>query len=591
MRQRVPPRPRAEPPRSLEDLRPLIVGPEQDRIQALERRLDQDLGNMVAEVLPAAIVTTRKKSDELAWALEPILESAVRETVRKDPVGFAEALAPAIGPAIRGAVARAIQIMIQRFNEALNNSLTVASLRWRVEAARTGRPYAEVVLLRTLVYRVEQLFLIHRDTGLLIEHRAALAVPEQNAEQIAAMLSALTTFTREAFHEDARLERFRVGEFVGWVENGPSAILVAMVRGTAPESYEVVLREALERVHLEFGEPLVAFRGDVAPLADAGELLSDCLREQHAVRRGVVTPRRAGVALLVAAASAALLWIHASVRDSDRLNRYVVALRSEPGFVVTRATRRDGRYLIAGLRDPLAADPASIWRQNSLDPGRATAALEAFYSLDPRLVQRRATLSLRPPPGVELSFENGTLVARGAAPEAWIAWVRSSATLVPGVSALDAARLYSEETVARADALVESLGRTELLYPLGSDRLPASQRAVLATFLTAVKRLFELAPQIGRKVRIEVVGYADASGADERNQEISQARAEGVAAELVAAGIAHRDLVVRGAGVRSDVLPPACAPPLDEVPCDRVGGAARARGVTLRASLLPAKEA
>ncbi len=590
MRQPVPRCPPMAPPQTLEDLRPLIVGPEQTRIEELERRLDQDLGSMVADVLPKAVVASRKQSDALAWAFEPLLDRSVREIVRKDPAGFADAISPAIGPAIRSAIARALQAMVQRFNEALSHSLSLRGLRWRVEAARSGRPYAEIVLLRTLVYRVEQLFLIHRDTGLLIGHQTAVDVPDQNPDQISAMLSALETFTREAFREDARLERFRVGELVGWVEHGPSAILAAIVRGTAPERYEVVLRAALERAHLEYGEALVDFRGDVAPLAGVGELLSDCLQEKHEAPRRWLTPRRAAIALFAVVASVGGLLIHASWRDQRRFARYVEALQNEPGLVVTGAVRHGGHYTITGLRDPLVADPASIWTRNGLDPERASARLDAFYSLDPRFAERRAEQILQPPPEVELTYQNGTLVARGTAPEAWINWVRSSARFLPAVATLDSTHLHSQESVARVEALAGALERTELPFPLGSDRLPVSQRARLAAAAADAKRLIELAPQIGMKARIEVVGYADASGTMARNQDISQARAEAVAAGLAAEGVTRDNLVIRGGKVRSDVLPPECLPPIDDARCDRAGGTERARSVALRAVLRSVEE-
>ena len=44
-------------------------------------------------------------------------------------------------------------------------------LKWRVESIRTGRPFAEIVLMHSLLYRVEQVFLIHRETGLVLSPR------------------------------------------------------------------------------------------------------------------------------------------------------------------------------------------------------------------------------------------------------------------------------------------------------------------------------------------------------------------------------------------------------------------------------------
>ena len=60
--------------------------------------------------------------------------------------------------------------MLENFNQLLEQSLSPKSLRWRFDAWRTGRSYSELVLLNTLEYEVEQVFLIHQETSLLIQH-------------------------------------------------------------------------------------------------------------------------------------------------------------------------------------------------------------------------------------------------------------------------------------------------------------------------------------------------------------------------------------------------------------------------------------
>ena len=77
-----------------------------------------------------------------------------------------------MGPAIRQAIRQALQSLTQSLNQTVEHSFSLKGLRWRIEAWTTGRPFAEVVLLHTLRYRVEQAFLIHRDTGLLLQHVA-----------------------------------------------------------------------------------------------------------------------------------------------------------------------------------------------------------------------------------------------------------------------------------------------------------------------------------------------------------------------------------------------------------------------------------
>ena len=68
---------------------------------------------------------------------------------------------------IRKAVASALEGLSQSLNQAASYSLNPA---FRFKAWRSGMPFAEYVILQTLVYRVEQLFLIHRETSLVLAH-------------------------------------------------------------------------------------------------------------------------------------------------------------------------------------------------------------------------------------------------------------------------------------------------------------------------------------------------------------------------------------------------------------------------------------
>jgi OOP family OmpA-OmpF porin len=60
-----------------------------------------------------------------------------------------------------------------------------------VTALRTGTSFAEVVLLNTLLYRVEQVFLIERESGLLLQHVRSAAVRTEDADMVAGMLTAI----------------------------------------------------------------------------------------------------------------------------------------------------------------------------------------------------------------------------------------------------------------------------------------------------------------------------------------------------------------------------------------------------------------
>ena len=156
---------------ALSALRDVLVGPERESLAALQARLDdrEARARDVGEVLPTVLLQ-RAQDPHFARALTPPLEKALTAAVRRDPKPMADALFPVMGPAIRKAVSAGLAGMVESFNRAIEDSLSWRSVQWRLEARRTGRSFGEVVLLKTLIYRVEQVFLIDRRTGLLLQH-------------------------------------------------------------------------------------------------------------------------------------------------------------------------------------------------------------------------------------------------------------------------------------------------------------------------------------------------------------------------------------------------------------------------------------
>ncbi len=124
----------------------------------------------------------------MGHVLAPVMERAAESSIRNDPKTLVNILYPTIVPAIRKSIGETIDEMFQRVNQALKYSLTWRGLKWRWEAWRTGRPFAEVVLKHTLVYQVEHVFLVHRHTGLLIAHVAAENAVSQDPQLVSSML-------------------------------------------------------------------------------------------------------------------------------------------------------------------------------------------------------------------------------------------------------------------------------------------------------------------------------------------------------------------------------------------------------------------
>ena len=167
-----------------------------------------------------------------------------------------------IGPAIRKAIAHTLSAMMETINRGVEQSISWRAVQWRWTAFRTGKPFAEIVLLNTVQYRVEQVFLIHAETGLVLLQLSADAGGEEDPDQVSGMLTAIRDFVRDSFKAGGgqSLDDISIGDLKITIQQGPHAILACSVRGSLPLDVRVTFQDALESVHRQFSLELKAFR-------------------------------------------------------------------------------------------------------------------------------------------------------------------------------------------------------------------------------------------------------------------------------------------------------------------------------------------
>ena len=185
----------------LGELRRVLVGAEIDQLARLSRQFDdpEAFAEAVSRVLPSAVARAASRDEQLAQVLAPTVEQATQTSIRSDPRTLVNIIHPVILPAIRKSIIEIIDESFQSLNESLKHSFTLQGLKWRIEAWRSGKTFAEVVLKHTLVFQVEHVFLIHRTSGLLISHVTAERAASQDPQLVSSMLSAIQDFVRDSF--------------------------------------------------------------------------------------------------------------------------------------------------------------------------------------------------------------------------------------------------------------------------------------------------------------------------------------------------------------------------------------------------------
>jgi OOP family OmpA-OmpF porin len=543
-------------PDDLERLRDLLFARERRALADLGRRFDQlELTpEEVAELLPEAIAVRAAADDQLARALAPTIEKSFDESVERDPERIASAVYPVLGPAVRRAIAEALSGLVATINQALEHSFSARGLRWRLEAWRTGMPFAQIVLKHALVFRVEQVFLIHAETGLLLAHVSHDPGQGQDADLVSGMLTAIRDFVQDSFEPggDGALRSFSVGELTVMVEAGPRALLAAAVRGEPPPELRERFQHTLENVHFRFPRALKEFEGDAEPFAPAAPMLAECLEtvlETSSATGRSWAPRLAWLLLAMLLALGGAWWW----RAAQRFDRLVAALRAEPGLVVLEAERGWRRSRVSGLRDPLARPVDEVLSAAGVAPRRLDASFAPYYSLDEVVVLKRAHQVLAPPPEVSLALQEETLTASGSATEPWVASARGAAALLPGIAAFDVSAV-STALPEELDAARRAIEGQQILFGAGRRELEPETAVEVAAVAQRLRALLSTAQRLGYDVEVAIMGRADEIGSQQFNRSLSEQRANAVLEALVRGGVSPERLKPEGLGI-ADPLP------------------------------------
>jgi outer membrane protein OmpA-like peptidoglycan-associated protein len=527
-------------------LRSLLLGAEQASLNTLTAKVGDSvsLARSVASVLPNAVAIRARTDDRLTVELAPLVEASLQQSVKNNPQPLVDALYPLMGPAIRRSISEALVDMMQAFNRAVEQTFSPRALKWRFDAWRSGQSYASVVLLKSLVYRVEQVLLIHRKTGLLLGHARAEHIVAQDPDMVSGMLTAIRDFVSDSFQvgQEDSVDAIRLADLTVQVRVGPKAILAAVIRGSAPETLRAQLSKTLEVIHQRFGLALAKFDGNASHFSGIEKVLETCLFAQ--TRSQERRPWRAyAILALILVLTGWLTWTrHQSVARWDSV---LSALEHEPGFVVLEASRTS-RGTVHGLRDPLARAPRDVIG-GKLDESAIKWDLRPYLSLEPALVLARARQFLNPPSSLTLSLNGEILQASGTAPTSWFVRARDRALFIPGIRRFDDSLALQKEN-QELSRIGAKLAATALYFEPGTYALSQGVRDRLNAALLSFRELRDAADSVHMDYRIEIIGRADAPGTTAINMQLSQARADTVRQYLIAHGVPSEHMRALGVG-------------------------------------------
>lgn len=541
----------------LGQLRKLLLGSEYQDLLQLQREFSDHshTSEKISQVITEAIAIRSAQDDSISTALVPSVEDAIRVSAKRNPKRLANALFPVIGPAIRESVAETFAAMMQQMNQLMENSFSARSIKWRVDAFRTKRSFAEVMLSETFVYQVEQVFLIHRESSLLINHLTSANAIVKDPDMVSSMLTVVTDFVKDSFVVDRQqnVKSIKFGQLNLLFEAGPHAIVVAAVRGLIPSDLQISLREQLEDLHRLYGSKLETYDGNTDQFPDTYEQLEKCLLSEKKDEVGKAEEKKkipwpAIIAISILVLAPLLWWLFNKV-EQNKWDNIVNQLQAESGIIVLDHYKKSGSYVVNGLRDPLAKDPAQVVASTEEFDRNIEWRMQSYFSNETDIVKRRLNKVLNPPDGVTVGFHNANLVIKGKAKSSWIASLSNKLPYVLGVNSVDTSQLQEIENIdLKIQQLVGIIESVEVEFASNSSEIDFNQHEKLNQMLVSISELQNYLNKAGRTFKIGVLGFADRSGTSMTNILMSDRRAREVNDMLVFNGVAEEHLLAKGLG-------------------------------------------
>ncbi|MDO6568195.1 OmpA family protein [Alteromonas sp. 1_MG-2023] len=526
---------------SLDKIRALILGQDDKYVQEILKR---DAKEVVGGIVSEALHERENKDGSVNKVLVPLVEKSLHRSIEANSDKIVGTLYPLVGTLVRKAVSSFLVDFVERTNALIENSLSPKSVSWRFKAWQSGVRYSDYVASQVYQYQVQQLFVIHRETGTLLHTISSDPERSKDADLISSMLVAINDFVADAFQSqeneaENELGEIKTGDFTLLIKIGPQAILVAAVVGSVPPDIRSRLQQALEEFHQFYQVPLLEYQGDSAPFAGCETLLNDCLISAKKDDEKGEKKRLLG-GVIIAIVILLLGYLVFLRIDLSILQNSIRDLTPPPGIVLTDTAVKDGKVQIRLLRDPHMQSSLEWLENKDIEISKVLIHEEAFVSLQKNVVRDKIAALIAGTAGITASYdESDALFLSGTLAVNELGEFTRELRAIPGVAqfkpnltGIDIADSISANT-DEIDAviikeLVARISSTHLTFAIAQENLDSGQIAVLERVGKELLQLQALAKQLNLSVAVFILGASDNSGSPARNMALSKLRANNV---------------------------------------------------------------
>ncbi|MGF1590909.1 MAG: BON domain-containing protein [Pleurocapsa sp.] len=532
--------------------------------QLIEHRVAEDSPKMaaaIAKILPSAITAEIDLDPEaIARAIAPEIALSIKEQIRLDKNAIPQVLGPEMGKAIKAqieserdamvdalypvigsTISKYMVEVVQEINSKVESTLSPTGIKRKIRAKIQGVSEAELIFQESVGYQVQAIFLIDKDSGLVIQEIQQPGEKQLDSNLIAGMLTAIRSFANDCITSGSELDSIDYGDWQIPLEAAGYCYLAVVIKGEPDKQFRSKIRQVLGEIVLEYGDNIQEYDGNMATIPPAVRTKLEQLSQLNQDK----SPK--------SSSSPALLWlilfllglvfipwgiINYRTRVAQNIEQTAATqLDAAPELSVYRLESqvKDGKLTVSGrvpsedLRDRAAVITQQIASRNNLQLDNQIATVNV--PIDPSLfggeIQRLTNLfNQQPTVLIETSYQAKTLTIKGFILDQSIYQAINQAfSQIPGVE-----QIIFE--VARQLPMVKE----RIYFESDSQELDFADNL---SKINAIEQLLNLYPQL----HLNLAAYSDGRGSTKINQRLGKNRCQRVKTALVARGIEPTRLV------------------------------------------------
>lgn len=522
----------------------------------------QKMAMAIAKILPRAIAEKIKLSpEEIAKAIAPELALSIKEQIRLDENAISEALGSQMGKAIKtqielerdamvdalypvigSTISKYMVEVVQEINTKVENTLSPDGIKRKIRAKLKGVSEAELILQESIGCHVQAVFVIHKDSGLIIQQVQKRGEPILDADMVGGMLTAIRSFANDCIVSGSELDSIDYGNWQIHLEAAGYCYLAIVLQGNPNQKFINKVREIFGDLILQHGKEISRFNGDRQKLSPAIKLQLEQLIEPEDLKPEKTASSPSSLLWLLAFLLALILIPWGIVSYRDRLANHIEQLtatqldaapelsvyRLEPNVKAGKLTVT-GRVPSNDLRQQAAVIGQQIATKHHLEWDNQIQTVE--LPVNPGLIMgeiSRLTELFNQDPQVQIAtnYQAENLAIRGfILDQARQESIIKAYARIPGI----------KQTVAEINNQLPQL-QERIYFEIGSDQLNLAE---VSPEIESIIEFLQQYPQL----HLKLIAYSDTKGSKKINQELGRRRCLIVRTALIAKGVESSKLV------------------------------------------------